>query len=99
MTYKCNECGHVFDEPYLYEEPDVGYAALWCPSCHSDDLSEVAECKFCGGLELTHELTIDGYCRACVRKTRAHFNDVLKQLFEAEELAILKHEFQIEPIE
>ena len=29
--YRCNDCGWIFDEPYLYEEPDVGYAALWCP--------------------------------------------------------------------
>ena len=99
MMYRCNDCGRLFEEPYVYEEPDVGYAALWCPSCHSDDLSEVEECKLCGALELTHELTVDGYCRACVEKARASFNKVLKTLFEAEELKILKSEFEIEPIE
>ena len=74
MKYKCNDCGWVFDEPYLYEEPDVGYAALWCPECHSDDIIEVAECKYCEELTPIHDLTIDGYCPDCVRRAAKKYD-------------------------
>ena len=95
--YKCNDCGWVFDEPYIYEEPDVGYAAAWCPECHSDDIIEVSECKFCGELYPTHNLTIDGYCPDCVKRTARKLNMFLNKC-EPEELRIFREEFQIEPI-
>ena len=95
--YKCNECGWVFDEPYIYEEPDVGYAAAWCPECHSDDIIEVSECKFCEELTPIHMLTIDGYCPDCVKRTARKLNMFLNKC-EPEELRIFREEFQIEPI-
>ena len=97
MTYKCCECGHVFDSPYIYEEPDVGYAALWCPECHSDDIVEVQECKFCGELYPIHKLTIDGYCPDCVKKTAKKL-DLFLHRCEPEELRIFQEQFGIEPI-
>ena len=97
MKYKCNDCGWVFDEPYLYEEPDVGYAALWCPECHSDDIIEVAECKFCEELTPIHDLTIDGYCPDCVRRAAKKYDMFLNKC-EPEELRIYKEQFGIEPI-
>ncbi len=96
--YRCNECGWVFDEPYIYEEPDVGYAALWCPECHSDDIVEVQECKFCGELTPLHMLTADGYCDTCVKHAARKFDLLLSSKFEPEELDIFKREFNIEPI-
>ena len=95
--WKCCECGHVFDEPYEYDEPDVGYHALWCPSCHSDDIVEVRECKLCDELTPIHLLTIDGYCPACVKRTARKLDFFLKKC-ESEELQIFEHEFGIEPI-
>ena len=97
MTYRCTECGHVFDEPCLYEEPDVGYAALWCPECHSDDIIEVKECKFCHELVPEHDLTVDGYCRECVRRTAKKL-DLFLHKCEPEELRIYEEQFGIEPI-
>lgn len=97
MTYKCNECGYVFDEPYEYEEPDVGYAALWCPECHSDDIVEVRECKLCDELTPIHLLTIDGYCPDCVKRTARKLNMFLNKC-EPEEVQIFREQFQIEPI-
>lgn len=97
MRYRCEDCGYVFDEPYIYEEPDVGYAAMWCPSCHSDDIIEVKECKLCGELAPAHLLTIDGYCGACVKKA-AHKYDEFLNGCEPEELQIFKEQFGIEPI-
>ena len=95
--WKCCECGYVFDKPYEYDEPDVGYHALWCPECHSDDIVEVQECKFCGELTATHLLTIDGYCPDCVKRTARKLNFFLNKC-EPEELQIFREEFQIEPI-
>ena len=97
MKYKCNDCGWVFDEPYLYEEPDVGYAALWCPQCHSDDIIEAAECKYCEELTPIHLLTIDGYCPDCVRRAAKKYDMFLNKC-EPEELRIYKEQFGIEPI-
>ena len=98
MTYKCEDCGFIFEEPYLYEEPDVGYAALWCPECHSDDIVEVKECKYCGEPTPLHMLTADGYCEECVKHAARKFDLLLNSKFEPEELEIFKREFNIEPI-
>ena len=96
--YRCEDCGHIFEEPYHYREPDVGYGAYWCPSCHSDDITEVRECKICGEYAPVHDLTIDGYCPACVRSAARKFDALLSSQFEKEELEILKEQFGIEPI-
>ena len=95
--WKCCECGYVFDEPYEYDEPDVGYHALWCPECHSDDIVEVRECKLCDELTPVHLLTIDGYCPDCVKRTARKLNMFLNKC-EPEELLIFEREFGIEPI-
>lgn len=95
--YRCNDCGWVFDEPYEYEEPDVGYAALWCPECHSDDIIEVGECKICEEYYPIHDLTIDGYCPDCVRRAAKKYDMFLNKC-EPEELRIYKEQFGIEPI-
>lgn len=55
MSYKCKECGAVFDEPeiitithnsryepYGYEEHGK------CPNCPSDDFTECVVCDYCG---------------------------------------------------
>lgn len=95
--WKCCECGYVFDEPYEYDEPDVGYHALWCPECHSDDIIEVRECKLCDELSPIHLLTIDGYCPDCVKRTARKLNMFLNKC-EPEEVQIFREQFQIEPI-
>ena len=95
--YRCNDCGWVFEEPYEYEEPDVGYHADWCPQCHSDDIVEVRECKYCEELTPVHLLTIDGYCPDCVRRAAKKYDMFLNKC-EPEELRIFEHEFGIEPI-
>ena len=96
--YKCNDCGWVFDEPYEYEERDVGYKADWCPECHSDDITEVKECVFCGELTPVYDLTYKGYCPACVKATARKFDIMLLSHFEPEELEILEEGYEIYPI-
>ncbi len=53
--YKCNNCGAVCTEPdTIYDS--VPYGSTYvdypsgdkCPSCGSDDIEEVEECKMCG---------------------------------------------------
>jgi DNA-directed RNA polymerase subunit RPC12/RpoP len=95
--YRCEDCGELFETPFEYEERDVGYMADLCPHCHSDEIEEVKECKFCG--EYAGYLTIDGFCNACCKNTKRKFNLWLRNKFEDEELQILKEEFGIEPIE
>ena len=95
--YRCNDCGWVFEEPYEYEERDVGYHADWCPECHSDDIVEVRECKLCNELTPIHLLTIDGYCPDCVRRAAKKYDMFLNKC-EPEELRIYKEQFGIEPI-
>lgn len=97
MPWKCNDCGSVFDEPYEYHEYDVGYAADWCPYCHSDDIVELNECKLCGEETPVHLLTYEGYCPECIEKTKRKYNEFLKSC-EPEELEIFKEQFYIEPI-
>ena len=101
MKYRCDDCGYVFDaeDGREYYEPDTGWWELQCPSCRSPELVEVRECKFCDEYEDACQMTYDGYCRACVQRTREKFNSFLEKYFEKEELEILKDQWIIEPID
>lgn len=96
--WKCDECGYEFDEPYIYREEDVGFEGWWCPSCHSDAITEVKECANCGEVTPVYDLTADGYCDNCVEATRKKFNLFLKSKFEREELEILKDQWMIDEL-
>ena len=48
MTYKCNNCGEIFDEPWEVREThgfnDGFYETFYvCPYCGSDDYEEEEE--------------------------------------------------------
>lgn len=52
MSYICTECGHVFEEPHVYEERhglDHGPYEKWsvCPACGEPGYDEVAYCDRC----------------------------------------------------
>lgn len=65
MMYKCNSCGHLFEE---------GEQAVWteehgekwsgCPLCH-DGYEEVHQCEKCGDWHSEDELT-EGICGDCL---------------------------------
>lgn len=73
MAYKCNNCGHIFEE---------GEAATWtvahgftdgfcetfygCPICKGD-YEETTPCKECGS-EKTREEVYGGFCKECLNK-------------------------------
>lgn len=55
MTYKCKECGAVFDEPQIIKTTHSGrYEAHGyeeygkCPNCPSDEFIECVICDYCG---------------------------------------------------
>jgi hypothetical protein len=65
--YICNECGLVFEEPYVYEERhglDHPPYEKWsvCPRCRETNFCEAQECKRCG--TLCGELN-EGLCDVC----------------------------------
>lgn len=55
MTYKCKECGSVFDEPEIIKTTHNsryeahGYEEYGkCPNCPSDEFIECVICDYCG---------------------------------------------------
>lgn len=60
--YICDDCEHVFDEPYEWEERHGfthGPFEKWsgCPSCQGG-YSEAFECEICGEVKSVEERTI-----------------------------------------
>lgn len=68
MSYKCLECGHVFehDEVYRWRESH-GEEMTGCPVCGCA-FEEAQHCKVCHGDYLEDEL-FSGVCRDCLLET------------------------------
>lgn len=82
MSYKCKECGHIFEEneAKCYRENQgechgaIAYETFTvCPCCGDTDFEEIKPCKKCGGEHLEEEL-FDGVCFECLE---ANFNSEL----------------------
>jgi hypothetical protein len=76
MTYKCLECGHIFEEGeegHYYENGEY-WGALYsqkkscCPLCKGD-YEETVPCEICGSEHLKDEL-ISGVCEECIENYR-----------------------------
>ena len=76
MMYKCESCGHLFEEgeqAVWYENQGEchGITAMerfiGCPLCH-DDYNEVYQCNECGDWHYADEL-YSGWCEKCLRET------------------------------
>lgn len=75
MVFRCNECGHLFEEGEQVEWVETHglnsppYEA-WsgCPICKGDYV-ETEECEICGGHYLSEDLS-GGVCRDCIDKHR-----------------------------
>lgn len=39
-NYKCNNCGHTFDEPYI---SNIADGAEICPNCQSLEIEKIGE--------------------------------------------------------
>lgn len=80
MSYKCKECGHIFEEgeAKCYRENQgechgaIAYETFTvCPCCGSSDFDETKRCKCCMGEFLENEL-FDGRCDDCLRNSITH---------------------------
>lgn len=88
MTYKCLECGHIFDEG------EEGYiregGSFWgseysskepcCPLCHGD-YEETISCEVCGGAFLADELN-EGVCEECIEEEIKQYSNDISGCFE-----------------
>ena len=71
MTYKCLECGHIFEdgekkhlvEHYEYWGQPCSETIYVCPICNGN-YEEAETCEECGGYFLADELE-DGLCEKC----------------------------------
>lgn len=67
MSYKCLECGHIFDEgEQWYEDRGAPYRELMsgCPMCYGD-YAPTERCEICGSEHLPDELC-NGICEECL---------------------------------
>lgn len=86
MMYRCENCGHLFEEGEqavtyethgFYQPP---YEEIHsCPVC-GGDFKEVRQCKECGEWHTDDEL-YDGWCEKCLRETITY--DTLFEYCEA----------------
>lgn len=76
MTYKCLECGHIFEEgeeAHYFENGEywgVPYSQKisCCPLCNGE-YDETVPCEICGSAHLKEELT-SGVCEECIEEYR-----------------------------
>jgi DNA-directed RNA polymerase subunit RPC12/RpoP len=72
MSYKCLECGHIFDECEAKSiKEDWGYSYA-CPVCNGN-YEETVKCAVCKSEFLEDELN-GGVCDECIDEYRNDFN-------------------------
>lgn len=76
MSYKCLECGHIFEEGEqrkFAEDRGECFGApcvetfYGCPLC-AGGYQETKACKSCGIEHLSYELDADGFCEECAEE-------------------------------
>lgn len=85
MNYKCNSCGHIFDEiDATHKEQNIGEywgvltyeSFLCCPKCNGDEIEEVETCIICGEPHVDSEMNYaeSGYiCNDCLKTATENF--------------------------
>lgn len=77
MTYKCLDCGHLFEEgeQATWEESRGEFWGIpvkekmsGCPLCHGS-YEQTVPCEHCGSMHLEDEL-VDGWCEDCIEEHR-----------------------------
>ena len=53
--YKCVECGYLFEEPHLYQEPH-GETTECCPKCMGGGFQAARQCGRCLSWHLEEDL-------------------------------------------
>lgn len=79
MTYKCYECGHIFEdgEEKICRE-DYGESHHVCPSC-GGAYGETVQCAVCHGAHLEEEL-MSGVCDECVEENSVDYDTFVEFL-------------------
>lgn len=80
MTFKCLECGHIFEEGEEYRWTEM-HGEVWCgcPICRGEfDITE--SCVCCGG-QYTSEDLYDGWCEECLEDA-VNYDNFLEYLME-----------------
>ena len=75
MSWKCIDCGHIFDdgeeaireEKHPYGDTTASEYFSECPVC-GGDFEETVSCKKCGGAFLEDELIGSYYCEDCLKE-------------------------------
>lgn len=85
--YKCNDCGHVFEDGEFavkseYMGECFGFPTydtfLYCPSCGGDGWETAGHCAKCRGVFLEDELT-EGLCAECLNEIAMEYKyDIAK---------------------
>lgn len=79
MSWICNECGAIFDDPKTVRGID-GDGWSECPSCGSEDYEEAKECERCG--DVVSESDAYGFdhcvCKSCINDHRHNIRLLMK---------------------
>ena len=96
--YKCNECGHLFEEgeEKIWREcmgECHGFPAYeefaGCPICKGD-YEEVKPCKVCGTYDKDND---EDYCKNCVADVNKRMTKFIRLEFSEEEIELLREMF------
>lgn len=98
MTYRCNECGHIFEEgeqtvwqeTHGFAEPPYETMS-GCPLCQGD-YDEVYPCKICGA----H--SEEDFCPTCKHLIKQRFQRLVAENFTAAERELLNELYDGEDI-
>lgn len=99
--YKCNECGHVFEEGEQAEWVethgfDYGNGEHWsgCPVCKGA-YEEAKPCKICGTYDKDND---EEYCDNCKKDVERRFSAFISEEFTEAERELLNELYDGEPI-
>lgn len=88
MTYKCLECGAIFEEgnEQSWVEPH-GEHFSGCPRC-GGAYEETEQCKWCERDFFNSDLSYNGFCEECLEelKQKLDYDDCLEYLLEKNQL-------------
>ncbi len=91
MTFKCNNCGHVFDEDSLvkcYDDDGCSYSG--CPYCKDYEIEEVEYCEVCGKYKADYDEENE-MCEECVDNIVNKFKKIIKNSMQEYELTTLEN--------
>jgi uncharacterized protein YlaI len=80
-TYKCEECGHIFEDGEEARGIESHGEGWWgCPKCKGN-AQEIKPCKICG----TYNHDIEEYfCDDCKKIVKAKFKKLIENFSETE---------------